>query len=139
MKTTRWVNEIIIHCSATKPNMDIGAEWIKNIHVNENKWADIGYHFVIRRNGIIEKGRDLNVIGAHVVGHNTGTIGVCLIGGLSENNKSENNFTERQFESAQALITVLSRFNPEIVKLSGHRDYANKDCPCFEVREYLHL
>lgn len=139
MKTTRWVNEIIIHCSATKPNMDIGAEWIKNIHVNENKWADIGYHFVIRRNGIIEKGRDLNIIGAHVTGHNTGTIGVCLIGGLSENNKSENNFTERQFESAQALITVLSRFNPEIVKLSGHRDYANKDCPCFEVKDYLHL
>lgn len=139
MKTTRWVNEIIIHCSATKPNMDIGAEWIKNIHVNENKWADIGYHFVIRRNGIIEKGRDLNVIGAHVVGHNTGTIGVCLIGGLSENNKPENNFTERQFESVQALITVLTRFNLKIVKLSGHRDYANKDCPCFEVKEYLHL
>ncbi len=139
MKMERKVNEIIIHCSATKPSMNIGAEWIRNIHVNENKWTDIGYHFVIKRDGTIEKGRKLDDVGAHVAGHNVGTIGVCLIGGLSENNKSENNFTERQFESAQALITVLSRFNPEIVKLSGHRDYANKDCPCFEVKDYLHL
>ena len=44
----RPIKKVIIHCSATKPSMDIGAETIRRWHVDGNNWADIGYHFVVR-------------------------------------------------------------------------------------------
>ena len=135
----RTITEIIIHCSATKPSMDIGADWIRKIHVQQNKWLDIGYHYVIRRNGAVEDGRPLNEVGAHCQGHNTGTIGICMVGGISETGRPENNFTAAQFESVQLLINTLVDEFPEIIKLSGHNDYANKACPSFNVHEKLRL
>lgn len=118
--------------------MDIGAEWIRKIHVQQNKWKDIGYHFVIKRNGAIESGRPVAEVGAHVNGHNIGTIGICMVGGISETGRPENNFDKAQFESVQQLIYSLSKKFP-IIKLSGHNDYANKACPCFNVHEKLFL
>jgi N-acetyl-anhydromuramyl-L-alanine amidase AmpD len=119
--------------------MDIGADWIRKIHVLQNKWRDIGYHFVIRRNGAVENGRPVDQIGAHCEGHNTGTIGICMVGGISETNRPENNFTPAQFESVQLLINSLKERFPSIIKLSGHNDYANKACPSFNVHEKLRL
>lgn len=135
----RTITEIIVHCSATKPSMDVGADWIRKIHVRQNAWKDIGYHYVIRRNGAVEDGRPLEKVGAHCNGHNTGTIGICLIGGISETGRPENNFTPAQFDSAQLLIDVLVTRYPTIVKLSGHNRYANKACPSFDVHEKLKL
>lgn len=135
----RPINEIIIHCSATKPSMDIGADWIRRIHVQQNKWQDIGYHFVIRRNGAIENGRPVAEVGAHCNGHNTGTIGICMVGGMSETGRPENNLTKAQFETVQQLISSLAKQFPTIIKLSGHNDYTNKACPCFNVHEKLRL
>ncbi len=135
----RKITEIIVHCAATKPSMDIGADWIRKIHVKEKKYRDIGYHFVIRRNGAQEDSRPIDQIGAHCENHNTGTIGICLVGGLSETNHSENNFTPAQFESIQLLIGYLKERYPTIIKLSGHNDYANKACPCFNVHQKLSL
>lgn len=53
----RIINEIILQCSATPASMDIGAKGIWDWHVNGNHWRDIGYHWVIRRDGTVEKGR----------------------------------------------------------------------------------
>jgi N-acetyl-anhydromuramyl-L-alanine amidase AmpD len=135
----RPIDEIIVHCAATKPSMNIGAEWIRRIHIHEKKWRDIGYHFVIRRNGAIEDGRPLDQVGAHCSGHNTGTIGICMVGGISETGRPENNFTPAQFESVQLLIYSLVKVHPSIIKLSGHNDYANTACPSFNVHEKLRL
>lgn len=55
----RIIDTIIVHCSATKPSMDIGVEAIRQWHMNKG-WSDIGYHYVIRRNGVVELGRDLD-------------------------------------------------------------------------------
>jgi N-acetyl-anhydromuramyl-L-alanine amidase AmpD len=135
----RPINEIIIHCAATKPSMDIGADWIRRIHIQENKWRDIGYHYVIRRNGAVEEGRPIEQVGAHCNGHNNGTIGICLVGGITETGRPENNFTPAQFESVQLLINTLKSEFPSITKLSGHNDYANRACPCFNVHKKLRL
>jgi len=135
----RPINEIIIHCAATKPSMDIGADWIRKVHIQENKWKDIGYHYVVRRNGAVEEGRHIEEVGAHCNGHNTGTIGICMVGGITETGRPENNFTPAQFESVQLLINTLKSEFPGITKLSGHNDYANKACPCFNVHEKLRL
>ena len=80
---------IVIHCSATKPSMDIGAEIIKDWHVNERGWRDIGYHKVIKRNGDVEDGRDIRDSGAHAAGYNSKSVGLCMGGGMAEDNSAE--------------------------------------------------
>jgi hypothetical protein len=52
-------------------------ETIRHWHVSENGWADIGYHFVIEGDARIRQGRSIDTVGAHVRGHNMGTLGIC--------------------------------------------------------------
>ena len=132
----RNINRIVIHCSYTPPSMDIGAETIRDWHVNDNGWDDIGYHYVIDRTGGIEQGRPLEVPGAHVRGHNHDTIGICLVGGMSDDHKPESNFTHWQWDALDALLGELEA---KLGKLDvvGHRDLdPSKDCPCFNVQAW---
>ena len=76
----RPLNRIIIHCSDTTASQDIKASDIRQWHI-ERGWSDIGYHFVIRRDGLIDLGRDISTKGAHAKGHNHDSIVVCLVGG----------------------------------------------------------
>jgi hypothetical protein len=78
---TNW---IVLHCSATRASqVNIGAKDIRRWHKDKG-WADIGYHYVIKRDGTLEKGRALDAVGAHVEGHNSDSVGVCLVGGLND-------------------------------------------------------
>ena len=131
----RIVNEIIVHCAATKPSMDIGAEEIRGWHVEGNGWSDIGYHWVIRRDGTIEAGRPEDISGAHCKDHNSGSIGVCLVGGIDEAGDADANFTMAQYTSLKEVLNDI-RMRNTITKLSGHRDYANKACPSFDVNAW---
>ena len=74
---------IVIHCSQTKPSMDIGAKEIDRWH-RERGWLKIGYHKVITRKGEVQNGRGIDEIGAHVRDHNHHSIGICLVGGCTE-------------------------------------------------------
>jgi N-acetylmuramoyl-L-alanine amidase len=134
--------------------MDIGAAEIRRWHIEDNDWSDIGYHYVIRRSGTLEPGRPLEKVGAHTTGHNIGSIGVCLVGGLQDgtggdaNNdgtiddlenrfrgKPENNFTPLQYITLTRVIKdLLIRFPHASVH--GHNEFAAKACPCFDVREW---
>ncbi len=134
----REINEIIVHCSATRPSADIGVTQIRHWHVTGNHWSDIGYHYVIRRNGTLEEGRPVPIQGAHTSGHNAHSIGVCLVGGVSEEDVRvpENNFTPQQFETlANILIALKKQYG--ITKISGHREYAAKACPSFDVHAFM--
>ena len=139
----RVVNKIIVHCSDTYKRMDIDAATIRNWHVLERGWSDIGYHFVIKHDGTIETGRDLDQdgdifeeIGAHTYGYNKNSIGVCLVGGKADNGEPENNFTKDQFESLEAIINVIKYDYPDTT-VHGHREFANKACPSFDVQKWL--
>jgi N-acetyl-anhydromuramyl-L-alanine amidase AmpD len=122
-------NYIVIHCSDTPVEMDIGAEEIRRWHTQERGWSDIGYHYVIRRSGLIEKGRDEDAVGSHVRGFNSNSIGVCMVGGRYGNN----NFTSEQFKSLSSLVKILTEKYPDCEVL-GHKDLAiGKDCPSFDV------
>jgi N-acetyl-anhydromuramyl-L-alanine amidase AmpD len=125
---------IVVHCSATKPDFDIGAAEIRGWHLARG-WQDIGYHLVIRRNGAVETGRPIDSQGAHVSGHNHNSVGICLIGGLDESGAAENNFTDRQMTMLRIVIDGLRARYPGASVL-GHRDFPEvaKDCPCFDVR-----
>lgn len=137
----RNVNEIIVHCSATKadwmstsPTSKKVAE-IKKWHVQDNGWKDIGYHYLIDRDGTVASGRPVSQVGAHVSGRNTNTIGVCLLGGYGSNEKDpfSKHFTSAQEEALRNLIKDLRKAYPTITIVSGHNQYAAKACPGFNV------
>ena len=134
----RKIEEIIIHCSYTPPSMDVGASTIRDWHVNGNGWDDIGYHFVIRREGSIETGRPVEIQGAHVYGHNANSIGVCMIGGMAEDEETpDTNFTRWQWEALEVLVDDLTNEMGDLT-VTGHRDYDDhKACPCFDVSAWM--
>ena len=138
MTVRRTTDFIVVHCSATKPNQDIGASEIRKWHVEDNGWSDIGYHQVIRRNGAIELGRPLHVSGAHAKGFNARSVGVCLVGGIDNSGKAENNFTVEQMESLVVTLDYWRRIYPK-AEVLGHRDLPGvaKACPSFDVRKWL--
>ena len=136
----RRIDYIVIHCSDTMPSMDIGVKEIRRWHVNYNSWSDVGYHYVIRRDGTIEKGRDITTIGAHVKGFNNHSIGICWIGGANEETKDpEDNRTPEQQIALRMQIDRLLEAFPDAV-LMGHNDFPNvqKDCPCFDVCDWYY-
>lgn len=146
-------NYIVFHCTATRPDLDIGAGAIREWHLAKG-WADIGYHLVIRRDGRIEPGRPLDAIGAHVAGHNSDSIGIALVGGLDAAGTAyvhrPDLFTDEQWTSARVVTAMLRRMYPS-AQLLGHRDLSpdkNHDgkitpdeylklCPCFNAHEML--
>lgn len=132
------VKYLVVHCAATPPSADIGAKEIDRWH-RARGFFQIGYHKVIRRNGVIEDGRPLDMPGAHARGFNHLSIGVCLVGGVAEDGKTpENNFTDEQWPSLRVLLKELKVRFPNATIL-GHRDLpdVHKACPSFGVREYL--
>jgi N-acetyl-anhydromuramyl-L-alanine amidase AmpD len=144
----RPIDQLVVHCAATRPDQDIGAAEIDAEHRAQG-WDCIGYHFVIRRSGILENGRSVDRVGAHVKGHNAFSIGICLVGGVDANNKAENNFTPAQFDTLKALLSRL-RLSYADTEILGHRDFSPdlnndgeiepsewiKECPCFNVMEW---
>lgn len=142
----RKINEIIVHCAATRPNwmdsktVEQKRDEIRRWHVDDNGWADIGYHYVIDRDGQTAKGRPLENAGAHTQGRNANSIGVCLIGGHGSavNDPFSDHFTEEQDQALRVLIDSLQTRFPSIKKVSGHNDYtAAKACPGFKVGRWL--
>lgn len=130
------VKYLVVHCSATPGNRNLGVADIDRMH-RLRGFVKVGYHFVIKRDGVVEPGRGLNERGAHVEGHNHESIGVCLIGGVDAKLKPQNNFTPLQFAALGGVIEAfLAEFpNAQVV---GHRDLpgVKKDCPCFDVKTW---
>lgn len=140
----RKINEIIIHCTATRPDWwtgtsaEVKTNEVRNWHTSKG-WSDIGYHYLIDRDGTVVTGRPLDRTGAHVKGHNTGTVGISLFGGFggSAGDSFADNFTEDQERALLDLIAKLKADHPSITKISGHNQYAAKACPCFSVPAWL--
>lgn len=127
----REIHEIIIHCSSTRPSIDIGVEEIRKWHTDKG-WQDIGYHYVVRRNGKVEKGRPEEQVGAHVEGHNAHSLGVCMIGGVDGLNKPDSNFTRLQWAALEILVKRLTNDHRQ-AQVVGHRMYSSKACPSFDA------
>lgn len=126
---------LVVHCSATQNVSSFTWKTIDQMH-RQQGWLGIGYHFVIRTDGTIQRGRPLEAIGSHVKGYNNCSVGICLIGGVDSKGKSVDNFTEKQKESLKCLLDYLRGYYKDEVTVLGHRDFAgvNKDCPCFDVK-----
>lgn len=138
-RSKRAINEIIVHCSATPEGKDYTVADIKRWHIARG-FNTIGYHYVVYRDGTIHEGRDINTAGAHCTGHNTHSIGVCYIGGLAADGKTpKDTRTAEQRDGLRWLIASLKDVYPKAT-VHGHREYANKACPCFDAaKEYNKL
>lgn len=131
------VRHLIVHCSATAPTLDIGVQEIDLQHRQRGSFM-IGYHFVIRRNGKMEVGRDVTQPGAHAPRYNQCSIGICLVGGASTKDEPENNFTPAQLSTLYVLLTDL-RVKFSRAEIIGYRDLPRtmSTSPSFDVTPWL--
>ena len=130
----RKIERIIWHCSATLEGRDYTVEDIRRWHLARGK-KDIGYHFVIYRDGTVAKGRPVEQAGAHVHGLNATSIGICYIGGLIQGSRrtlARDTRTSRQKASLWRLTAELLAQYPGAT-VHGHNEFSAKDCPCFCV------
>lgn len=150
MRPLRKSTEYVVwHCSATPPSQDIGAGQIQQMH-KARGFDDIGYAMVVRRDGRVEPGEDLRKRAAHVKGLNNFSVGICMIGGVDEDDNPENNFTEAQWKAAKHVYEFFTLLYPD-AKHVGHRDLSPdldgdgrvkrheflKACPCYSVAQWI--
>lgn len=131
----RYIDTIILHCSATKENEDVTVNDIRRWHI-EKGYNDIGYHYVIYIDGSVHVGRDIKIEGAHCLGYNANSIGVCYVGGLDSFGNPKNTMNEKQVDSLIKLCKGFKNKYP-IIKILGHNELSNRDCPCFDVKQFL--
>ena len=124
MEPLKQVKFIAVHHSQRKID---SSKRIKDFHIKIRGWEDIGYHFLIGKNGKLYKGRSEKFIGAHVYGHNKNSIGICLIGNFDEEQPTK--------QQIQNLIKFLKQKTKEYKiptkNIFGHREFPNvtKTCP----------
>jgi N-acetylmuramoyl-L-alanine amidase len=131
----RQINEIIVHCTATKEGKNFKVDDINRWH-KQRGWNMIGYHYVVYLDGTIHQGRNEDQIGAHCLKHNTNSIGVVYVGGLDANGKPKDTRTEAQKKGLRKLLTELKHKYPKAT-IHSHKDFAPKACPSFDAtKEY---
>ena len=154
-KSKRHIDWIVVHCTATPEGKDMTVEQIRKEHIKNRGFKDIGYHYVIYRDGSVHNGRDVDISGAHVTGYNSYSIGIVYVGGLEEQKpgvaykdlKPKDTRTEAQKAALLALLVDLRKLYPK-AKIQGHRDFSPdknhngtvepsewiKACPCFDAK-----
>lgn len=134
--TMRKITKLILHCSATPEGKDYTVAQIRDWHVRGNGWNDIGYHYVIYRDGTIHKGRPVEQPGAHTKGHNANSIGICYIGGCTaDGNTPKDTRTPEQNRALHELVAQLQQQYPGAT-VHCHNEFANKACPSFKICDF---
>ena len=136
MAKRETTDTIVIHCTQTPPGMDIDVDKVTQWH-KERGFDTIGYHYLIKRDGTLQEGRQQDEVGAHAVAVNGTSVGVALAGGGTPNMGWEDNFAPIQFETLKTIIMKLKK-DYEIEKVIGHYQVDDKkECPSFDVPKWL--
>ena len=130
------VKYIIVHGSYTPTSMDVSPQDIHHWHLDRG-FSLIGYHYFIKRTGGIFNGRPTWMEGAHALGYNDNSIGICLEGGkCSFLDNWEFNYNHRQLTELASLLGKICREFPTPLPVIGHRDVSKKLCPGFDIRKW---
>lgn len=133
LKERQKTDMIVIHHVGI-PAGDTTAAAIHAAHL-ANGWAGIGYHYVIRKDGTIERGRPVQTVGAHAYGENEHTVGINVTGNFDTEKP-----TAAQIQSLETLLTWLCQYyhiEPGVTTIVGHRDLNSTDCPGQQLYEQL--
>lgn len=131
------VREVVLHCAAIKTGQFKGMTPLR-VFSTINRWHTergfkngFGYHGFVMPDGSLHAGRPLDMIGAHVLGHNRGTFGLLLIESFEIDRLGQFSdwFTQAQAHAVRGWLRDLG----SIEKVTGHNDYAAKLCPGFHV------
>lgn len=146
----RPIDLVVIHCSATKNGGAVSVNTIRQWHLARG-FSGVGYHYVITIDGKLNATRIENMIGAHALGHNGSSLGICMVGGLGGPDKQNPGaYTMSQWDSLRWLVKDILVRHPN-ARVCGHRDLSPdldgdgevepnewiKLCPCFEVKDWL--
>ncbi len=129
----RTINRLIIHCTATPRGRHVSVTEIDRWH-KARGFDSIGYHYVIYLDGSVHEGRPIERLGAHCRGYNATSIGIAYVGGLdTDGSTPADTRTDAQKTALRSLISILRERFPGVT-VHGHREFAAKACPCFDVR-----
>lgn len=141
----RKISELIWHCTATPEGREHTAAEVDSWHaqrgfkrskpVGNPHLKAIGYHKMVHLDGSVSIGRDESEVGAHVAGHNTGTIGYVYVGGMTADMKSAKDTRTPAQKATMLRLTKEAIAKYGLTKVSGHNQYAAKACPSFDVRK----
>lgn len=132
LNTGRSIDEIFIHCAATPEGKDFTVADIRAWH-KARGFSDVGYHYIVYRDGRIMLGRPIGQVGAHASGHNTGTIGIAYIGGVSADGKTAKDTRTPEQRASLLWLTQQLATKHKVNRVRGHNEVAAKACPSFEV------
>jgi N-acetylmuramoyl-L-alanine amidase len=134
MKNMTNPSMIVLHCTATPEGRPTTPKAIRRMHVQENGWSDIGYHFIVGLNGELWAGRSTKFQGAHTKGHNN-SIGIAYVGGVELDGVTpKDTMSEKQQATFMRLVETL-RESYGSLPVHGHCEFSSKACPSFDVLE----
>lgn len=139
----RYINKIIVHCTDTPARRDVSIEDVRKWHTSSpplgRGWRNVGYHYLVRLDGSVERGMPISSAGIHCKGHNAHSIAVCYVGGRDADGKTADTRTDAQRAALLKLLATLTRMYR--CKIYGHHDFnPAKACPCFDAQaEYRGL
>ena len=127
------IDTVIIHCLDTYAGMNTDVATVTEWH-KARGFDTIGYHYLIKRDGKVKRGRPDDVVGAHAKGYNTGSLGIAMAGGKGDDDGPSVNFTHHQWKSLQELcVNLKKKYNAKII---GHNEVSDKTCPNFDVQAW---
>ena len=128
----RNINLIVVHCSATRADRSFPVTALIRCHAD--RFGFTGYHYYVTRDGTIYQTRHEQLVGAHAVGYNSHSLGVCYEGGLDTKGNPADTRTPKQKQALLRLLRKLRAAHPG-ARIVGHRDLpgVSKACPCFDA------
>ena len=137
MKNPRDIKYIVVHCTATPTTTTL--ESIKRYWKEQRGWGETpGYHYIIKRDGVIIQLLDEKKNSNGVYAHNSNCINIAYVGGVDKDNKPVDNRSDAQKHAMFDIIVRLTERYPK-AEVLGHKDFpgVQKACPCFDVKEWL--
>ena len=130
----RKIDKIIVHCTATPAGREVTVADVRAWH-KARGFRTIGYHYLVYLDGTVHAGRRESEVGAHCLGQNARSIGVCYVGGLDAvTGEPRDTRTPAQRRALRELVGSLRRRYPSAT-VHGHREFAAKACPCFDIAD----
>jgi N-acetylmuramoyl-L-alanine amidase len=120
------IKRIILHCTATPDQRDVDISDVARWHKQDNKWDDIGYHFLIKRNGVVQEGRSIKYQGAHTFRENHDSIGIAWVG-----TKEPSRYQMSSLLNMYSFCKAKWGIGP--LQWRGHNEFSKKECPGFSM------